>query len=677
MNMSGRSDIATSVGIWVAVAVVAVAVVVVGGPLLIYKASKTERHQALRSVRDSSGYIGQGLGLSESFRVLRRVNAPILAYEPNFTGVENPDPLADRHSKASSIWSKLRKVFTIKDESPRHEPVYHGDSPLQLKIDSPALKCQSPTSWVRLGKLLEAYPQLTIEKGDALRIEKNQTFLPVHRLWILTFGLAGRYGDRSEDSIVTGSARLRAAASPGHHNTLGGPPVMQPVGQTPGPLRGITGTIVRCHDGPSLAYRFIAHDRQYLESIEPDTLSLRSLFWLALGAIPAGEGNIYSIVDPEPPKTWPSPGGNGLVVQPNADGHIAMASISRQTLVDSEHRNSSNSQPRIRYCRLVQINNIGGPPLDILNRFGGSNQTLHGLEEVPLDLHNPPSPIPWVILPYTSPSATDDTIWKLQCKDAQLLALRLLELPWHPEGYLFGRDRTPRLWRFFTTAASDLHDLLEHTRMNLHSIAKTEQNRGELSKVLDPAIRARNRQDLDRGGTDALFKAYEVFTKSTRTSQAERIIGELVSVLFITDPDFRNLVMQSCKHLSLAATTTAATPRSSSSTTTAGAAATAQTALLPGMVITFSRHESTVLVPGAFGVQQSFHVDLEGLYPPTGSTMRFFREEQGRDNIQAGLRVVILAALRAGCVSALLRGAWSSEALFQFFADHPEGVVFS
>lgn len=683
MDMSDRSNVATSVGIWVAVAVVAVAVVFVGGPLLVYKVSKTERHQALNTVRDSSGYISQGLRLSKSIRILRRVKAPILAYEPNFNKEKLPDPNAARRSKASSLRERLEKaVEVIKEEGPTDEPVYQGDTPLVLDVNSAALKSRSPTSWVRLGKLLEAYPQLPIERGDTLRIERNETFLPVHRLWILMFGLAGRYGSRREDSIIMGSGRLLDAA-PGagtdrsHQHALLGLPITQPAGELREPLRGITGTIAPSRIRPVPTYTFIPHDIQYLESIKSDKLSLRSLFWLALGAIPFGEGKVYSIVDPEPPKTWSSQDESGQATQTNANGDIAMASFSRQTLVDSEHQVTPGS--RVRFCKLVQIDITNGPPLDILRRFGGGTQTLHGLEEVPLDPSDPykaPSSIPWVVLPSNSPTATDNTVWKLQRKDAQLLARRLLELEWHPEGYLFGRHRAPRLWRFFTAAASDLHSLLEHVQTNMHFIANTEQSREQLTKVLDPAIRASNRQEINRAGTSALFAALRAFIEQRRSSE-EQIISELVSVLFITDAEFRNLVMQSCKHLSPATTATTTVPSTSSSLTLV--------ATTPGpaqnspfdKVITFSRPASCILVPGAFGVPQSFPVDLEGLYHENGQTQRFFREGAGRENIHAGLRIVILAALRAGCVSALLRGAWSSEALFKFWAESPEGVMFS
>ncbi|KAK0615381.1 hypothetical protein DIS24_g11869 [Lasiodiplodia hormozganensis] len=686
MDMSDRSNVATSVGIWVAVAVVAVAVVGVGGPLLVYKASKTERHQALNTVRDSSGYISQGLRLSKSIRILRRVKAPILAYEPNFNKEKLPDPNAARRSKASSLRVRLQKaVEVIKEEGPTDEPVYQGDTPLVLDVNSSALKSRSPTSWVRLGKLLEAYPQLPIERGDTLRIERNETFLPVHRLWILTFGLVGRYGSRSEDSIVMGSARLLDVAPgivtegnhPGHQHTLGGPPIMQPASESREPLRGITGTIVPSRNRPVSTYTFIPHDIPYLESIKPDKLSLRSLFWLALGAIPFGEGRVYSIVDPEPPKTWSYQDESGKGTQTNANGDIAMASFSRQTLVDSERQTTLSS--RVRFCKLVQIDTANGPPFDILRRFGGGKQTLHGLEEVPLDPsdpYKPPSSISWVILPSTSPTTTDNTVWKLQRKDAQLLARRLLELEWHPEGYLFGRHRAPRLWRFFTAAASDLHSLLERMQTNIHFIANTERDRDKLTEVLEPAIRASNRQEINRAGTRALYAALDVIIKLGRSPE-EQIISDLVSVLFITDAEFRNLVMQSCKHLSPATTATTTAPSISSSLTLVATTPSPAQHVSFDKVITFSRPVSCILVPGAFGVPQSFHVDLEGLYHANGATQRFFREGAGRENIHAGLRIVILAALRAGCVSALLRGAWSSEALFKFLGDYPEGVMFS
>ncbi|EOD47339.1 hypothetical protein UCRNP2_5903 [Neofusicoccum parvum UCRNP2] len=314
-----------------------------------------------------------------------------------------------------------------------------------------------------------------------------------------------------------------------------------------------------------------------------------------------------------------------------------MTSLTRPAHEASNHRHPPNS-PALRRCRFVKISDVSGLPFDILHRFGGGRQTVFGLEEVPLDSPEASAPADtWVTLPGCSPNAAPE--WQLRRSDAQFLARRLLGLSWSAEGYLFGRHRATRLWRFLSAAAAELPGLLERARQHVELLGEGEADRARLRDVLDHALPASDRQLLDRAGTAALVAALAAFDVRLARAKPESVVAELVGVLVLTDAEFRALVAQSSRHLGAA---TAA----ASSTAAADASA---SPVAGGNVVTFDRRASAVLVPSAFGVRQAFAVDLERLYHANGTTQKFFREE-GRNVIEAGLRVVILAALRACCV---------------------------
>lgn len=673
--MGDGANVATTVGIWIAVVVVVLAVLGVGGSVFVYKSSKTGRHHALKAIDHQSGYITLGLGIG-STRISRRVKAPILAYEPNFSG-EAPDPRGEHHSTPATVVARAQKhIKKSTGKGSQDDPIYHGDTPLQLEIDDKVFQHGSISSWISLGKLLEAYKKLPIVQGDTLLIEQNKAFLPVHRLWILTLGLLGRYGTRSLDNILSASTRLRApgtgtgrSESSMNRETPESYPLTQFTGTDRPLLRGTTGAINLYRHDTRSAYTFVPHDANFLKSIRQDKLSLRSLYWLALGAIPCGEGTVYSMVDLEPTKNSSSSSNeiqHGDSTSNSRNERSSLVSPTQQSRGAIPHHMDVRLKPPIRRCKFVKINNNDYAPFDVIHRLGSAKQTLWGLQEEPLDSLPAFDSSEWVTLPPSDfRDLSDTSVWKLERSDAQRIARRLLEMKWSPEGFLFGRNRATRLWRFLSTAADNLRDLLDRTRLNLNIIGENDSDKEKLKDVLDPAIRACNRHDLDRAGTGALFDALNSFTERLSRKKADEIIGELVFVLFITDPKFRHLVMQSSKHLSpssqnsrLGVTTTTVVP-------------------VTGDVITYSRPASAILVPSAFGVKQSFRIDLDWLYHENGATQRWFREAQGREEIQASLRVVILAALRAGCVSALLRGAWSSEPLLNFFDECSQGVVFS
>lgn len=137
--MSGANT-ASLVGTSVAAFVAAVALFGIAGPILVWRASRTNRQRALTAIGDhNNGFLSSGLHLWPNLRLLQRVRAPMLVDPPSF-------------DDESFAWD-LAAV-----------EIY-----------------EMSASWVNLGALLNAF-QFRYARGDVLRIRCPVTQLPVNCL---------------------------------------------------------------------------------------------------------------------------------------------------------------------------------------------------------------------------------------------------------------------------------------------------------------------------------------------------------------------------------------------------------------------------------------------------------------------------------------------------------------
>lgn len=142
----GGLEIAGVVGTWVAAGVAIIALVGIAGPILIWRASRTERHRALAAIGDdNNGYMSKGIRLGPNTYLGQRIRAPILKTIPRLT---------DKNLKWSSASLK---------------------------------ETRSPSTWVQFGALLNAYG-VEFSRGDSLVIKHGKALLPVHPLWVLGIG---------------------------------------------------------------------------------------------------------------------------------------------------------------------------------------------------------------------------------------------------------------------------------------------------------------------------------------------------------------------------------------------------------------------------------------------------------------------------------------------------------
>lgn len=165
--MAGASELAGTIGTWVAVILAIIALAGVLPAYVLFRRSRTARGQALASVDDhNQDFVSHSFSLMGT-RINQRVKVPDLRDPPSkevFEGCQNIDI------------SKLRS-------------------------------CDSTTRWVNFAHLMRTmFPTIGSSTGDdGLRFEDHQSYLPIHYLWLVALGVAHRYAHRKDYGLPLGT----------------------------------------------------------------------------------------------------------------------------------------------------------------------------------------------------------------------------------------------------------------------------------------------------------------------------------------------------------------------------------------------------------------------------------------------------------------------------------------
>ena len=253
--MSDPVNIAGVIGTWVAVFFAILALVGIVGPLLLIYQTRSERFQALAAI-DSPEYITKGFTPRKGYSFFRKGKVPTLEDPPN-PGIQ-----------------PQTEFFAI----------LHSDT----KNGMVAQTTSSSTGWVNFASTLELYKR-DFEKGDNLVFRGKQAWLPVHRFWLLAFGLRGRFGHRRDKGKATSSGNAARLRIEGHQAV--DRDAAYELGYLQGRLYGFTGTLWWKTSGSNVSdpdeVYFALHPKEDRQpSLIPDQMPLSTLFWLSLGCLP-------------------------------------------------------------------------------------------------------------------------------------------------------------------------------------------------------------------------------------------------------------------------------------------------------------------------------------------------------------------------------------------------------
>ncbi|KAK2607689.1 hypothetical protein N8I77_006350 [Diaporthe amygdali] len=610
-------EVAGLAGTWVAAGLAFLGIFAIVGPLLVWWASRSERHQALMKIGlKNNGYLSRGLTVWPGIRFFQIERVP-----------------------------RLKKVTLFKVHEWR-------DFDLSKLKSIP----ESTVPWVQFGACLEAYG-LKIQRGkelDTIEIEETKVLcLPVHKAYLFTFLVMGRYQRKlfqANPIKPVASDSMSCIALPARTQTI--------LNRYRGThLYGTTGSFT-FHEGYDTGatgvLSFVTSLEQCQTRLVADRLSWSSIVLLALGYLPLPSGHYLSFAITD------NNGAFGMISVPQFGGAPSIISLDSDSVVESESSHSSAtdvSHPN-KFHRQVQVDQKN------LQRFRLEVYRLQTqekrLRDLPIDLGDPDQKIRARVLKIISsaelsavqghlqglaamtfvpPQEEYVRVFKQSARkansrnrdcvfitraSAQLFALGILHLPWSQNNYIVGRVLESNIVRnlLFEAAPACIRFLLRLQRMP--SILRLSQTREDnfleaAKKVLKPD---EDIPGLYKPELSGLYELDEILSSMQhRTMEVSLMIG----VLVLTNTEYRELIYQSVRQVS------------------------STTSNLPKVDTEMDFEKGHVTVPGAFGIEHIFMVDLDCLLEDLPNHQR----SQSR-TIKVDFATVLLAALKAYIRSLML-----------------------
>ncbi len=590
----GALDVAGVIGTWVAAFVAIVALVGIIGPILIWRASRTERHRALAAVSNDNNYdfISRGIHAGPDIWLLQRVKVPLLHTAP----------------------------VTI-DES------------FVLNVDA-VKESTSPATWVSLGHLVRAYG-VVYARGDNLRIYQARTFLPVHKLWLLAIGLAGRYGERKDKGKFRSERRTAIPARAPRRAALSARESMsRDRGQSiTSQLFGVTGSLTMISMGNETSHsclEFTPASRSDIGQMLPETLSPKDMFMLASGFMPSAGDRFFSLAE----SSYESDDLSSSESEPVREKYHEHRSkrrpdyhhIEAYQLFPASERDSDMSS----MARQFKAENENVLVLGVVKRSTSLSSKLQEYNEMTYV----PADSSWVRV-FSKDVARQAYIARA---DAQEMAHSLLDLKWHPESYMLGTFARSIGMHLLTSAASRFDRVTQRVREGISKIGIGAREQTRLQSALEPAMRKIEKGTGPDRTTAAIFYKLDRILEELGQHGDRLIIDRMIGILMITNEEFQELFYQSLRHLQQVTNST----------------------------IEVDTRAATISIPSAFGVLQTFTLDLDRVYPD---------QNRGHDPLSVPYSAIVIAALKSCTRSQMLRDCFDAGPLIEFVQDSSDLVL--
>lgn len=401
--MADGTNLAGVIGTWIAVSLALIALFGVVTPILLMRRARSERHIALSSIDDESKeYVHPGIKIPFLPAIARTIHVPNLQAPPKL---------------ASQV-------------------IDRNDTALDEK--------RSVTGWLMFARTLKAHGFTQHLTGN-LRIHRFQSWLPVHRLWILTVGLLGRYGHRPD------RGRLINAPASGRIDQR------DLESFDPTAMYGITG-VFRYRDseysrdveqGFGQIY-FSSHDNETRGSLKPDSIPLAVLFWLCMGCVPLPDGRVFDVSREPHEQEYKS--------RPRRERELT-------TLPAYRFQPIENLSPSSRVLSWAQTLLVELPGLWSLCKYIDiTPEERVGIERVSGDSDGEGVSSPWIKTESSDVDPYFDSPSLLWRTDVQCLAFGILKMARSPRGCLFDVRRGEFCRVLLCSASSSLSGLLSASR---------------------------------------------------------------------------------------------------------------------------------------------------------------------------------------------------------------------
>ena len=569
------TDIAGVVGTWLAVGLAMFALIGVVGPLLVWRASKSARNQALakldKGISTSHGFVTKGVRFGPATYLFRRVRAPILT-----------DTLG---------------------LSPEWKPKYTDND----------LPSQKSAGWVQLGAVLQNYG-LKYPTGDALIFKDETVRLTISTVWLFVFGLIGPYGSRIDKGewiteatddvffeqalpgqrlgrrVTSRATRARKRAetvyippnveddwdSPGWYRSRDARVVAERIGRSgDGKLHGSTGRIKCYRRGGDCVVDFKAHKKVHIEGLTEEVLDIARLFWLSMGCLPMTDGRVFYLEDVQyatQEARSDSPWSDDMWSHPESLPDVDPFGTLQQREYPPHGRPTPHHlkvkhyhPPRFQEPRFWAFQEIDHSLADFVGLAAAlgaeRNISKRSLTDVVADPHELialreeakrtfiPCHRNWVRLGPTIPEGSSFSAFFLARGDAQLLARVLLQIPICSQGYLIHIPMGSACRDMLVEACSFLPRML-YFLVAYYDHLKTRTPQGQLDDSLLPNLEELLRMTSNYSYTRLFASAlYDLDHSLVSTVSRKPDVHLFVQVLVITSQEFRDLISHSLREL--------------------------------------------------------------------------------------------------------------------------------
>ena len=210
--------------------------------------------------------------------------------------------------------------------------------------------------------------------------------------------------------------------------------------------------------------------------------------------------------------------------------------------------------------------------------------------------------------------------------DAQRLALALLKIPWHPEGYLLGANKSDQCFQWLLESSLELYSLLVSVDAGIGSLGLSTAHRRQLSSELNSLLQRFHRSRIPlRSTCYAMFRLERTLMTISHTNQQ---VNEMIGTITITNPEFLRLMVRTARRSQQA----------------------------PDAEVRIDMRSGMLQVPAEFGVILEFPLEIQELYPQNATS---------DEVIPVRYSLVLIVALRACLRSDMLRNCFDSHPLLR------------
>ncbi|KAG4441983.1 hypothetical protein IFR05_002551 [Cadophora sp. M221] len=517
----GATDLAGVIGTRVAAGLGIIALVGIIGPILVWRASRTDRHKALDALENTNtDFISKGYKAGPNIRLDRIIKAPMLNTEP-------------RQMIRNFVWNAASKRAAVES-----------------------------LSWVKLGLVLKAYgldyhfAQLGACGAYVNSLGRDRPLTP------------GWMASRLKWARHRGGSTYGESLSDGQHN-------WNPLHGLAATLYMLSGSSRRHRQGKEESFLNL-HSIEETGDLPQYPIPLSHLFWLAVGCIPTSQGRVFSLnnvadlaaapqpeteVDYSGPVTPQSPlvGGRGVHFDEgesndNDDPYryqygTSEYQISPNNFITSTTPPTPSShvdpyQSRGFYLRKTADHNpaLEGIAQVVNARFNDvySINEIEATEDMTAEFKAiagatyVPSESPYVRLTPGDPvHSRYSGSWFLLRKDAQILAQAILSLPLYCEGYLLG-SQTSNARTMLCDAAEALPQLLGRMIQSKAALGLETADKENILSALQQMYMRTLKYDKTRLNSRSIFNLDHALLACLHSNPK---VNLAIGVLVITNAD--------------------------------------------------------------------------------------------------------------------------------------------